>query len=125
GAIKAVSNISLQIKRNQVLGLIGPNGAGKTTLVNCISGFLLPTSGVVRLDDQSVGNWSPELARKKGVARTFQGGRLFQRLSVLDNVVVAGVALGMSQEGAQDEANQLLEWVGYRGDLWQPAASVP
>lgn len=125
GAVKAVSNISLQLRPRQVLGLIGPNGAGKTTLVNCISGFIRPTAGAIRFGDVSHRHWSPEQARKQGVARTFQGGRLFADLSVHDNVIVAGVALGIAYDDAAAQALELLQWSGYRGDVDRKAGAVP
>ncbi|WP_397473617.1 ABC transporter ATP-binding protein [Pusillimonas sp.] len=125
GALAAISNISLGMSPGRVTGLIGPNGAGKTTLVNCLSGFLSPSDGGIFLDAKPVGRWSPERARKKGVARTFQGGRLFGELSVLENVEVAGLALGMSRRRASGAAADLLGWVGYEGDLHCSADAIP
>ncbi|MCI2810990.1 ABC transporter ATP-binding protein [Eoetvoesiella caeni] len=125
GALAAISDINLGMSTGEVLGLIGPNGAGKTTLVNCISGFLNPTKGSISLNDKPVGKWSPEQARKLGVARTFQGGRLFGALTVLENVEVAGLGLGMSRSQARTQAQELLGWVGFRGDLNGKAVDIP
>lgn len=125
GALAAISDISLGLSTGKVVGLIGPNGAGKTTLVNCISGFLNPTKGSISLNGRSVDRWSPERARRMGVARTFQGGRLFGALSLLENVEVAGLGLGMGRRQARNQAHELLDWVGCHGDVHRRAADIP
>lgn len=124
GGIKAISDVSLAIARKQVLGLIGPNGAGKTTLVNCISGFQRPTQGNIRIGAQEVSRWSPDQARHKGIARTFQGGRLFGSMTVEQNVEVAALSLGLSRSAARQHARELLGWVGYTDALDRPADTV-
>ena len=102
GGLKAVENVSFKIKKGELLGLIGPNGAGKTTLFNMLSGVYTPTSGEIILDGQKVNGISPDKLSKLGVARTFQNIRLFDNLTVLDNVKLAmnqymeyGVLTGM------------------------------
>lgn len=93
GGLTAVSNVSLKIEKNELVGLIGPNGAGKTTLFNVLTGVYAPSSGRVIFNS---GNKEIELSKlppykitRKGVARTFQNIRLFKELSVLDNVKIA------------------------------------
>ena len=108
----ALSDISLEIREGEVLGLIGPNGAGKTTLVNCLTGFQRPTTGDVVLNGASCGHLSADEFRKAGVARTFQAGRLFADLTVLENVEVAAVALGATRRAAVAEARAVLTWLG-------------
>ena len=125
GGIKAISDVNLTMARKQVLGLIGPNGAGKTTLVNCISGFQRPTEGDIRIGGEEVSRWSPDKARHKGIARTFQGGRLFGSMTVGQNVEVAALSLGLSRSAARERARDLLAWVGYSGDMDRPADTVP
>ncbi|RJG02628.1 ABC transporter ATP-binding protein [Noviherbaspirillum sedimenti] len=124
GGVKAISDVTLSIFRKEVLGLIGPNGAGKTTLVNCISGFQKPTSGQIQLEGSVVSNWSPALSRKRGIARTFQGGRLFGSMTVLQNVEAAALALGMHRNSARAKACEMLQWAGYTGSLERPAETV-
>ncbi|MBX3094025.1 MAG: ABC transporter ATP-binding protein [Cryobacterium sp.] len=85
----ALDDVSLSLKRGEVLGVIGPNGSGKSTLVNVISGVLAPTSGTVVIDGHDVTAVAPPIISRHGVARSFQTVRLFRRLSVRDNV--AGV----------------------------------
>jgi branched-chain amino acid transport system ATP-binding protein len=112
GGLAAISEVSLQIVRLDILGLIGPNGAGKTTLVNCLTGFLAPTSGCVELGGRGLSGWSPREIRRAGISRTFQAGRLFKEMSVLENVEVVAVALGASRHRARDQAREILDWLG-------------
>ncbi len=110
--LTALSDVSLSVPRATVTGLIGPNGAGKTTLVNVLTGFQAPTSGKVRLGDEDVSGLEPHKLRRRGVARTFQGGRMFKDLSVLDNLEVTGVGMGLSRREAAEQALALLDWIG-------------
>ena len=112
GGLVAIAGVSLTVRRGEVFGLIGPNGAGKTTLVNCLTGFQKPTAGRVRLDDGDVTGWPPERMRRAGVARSFQAGRLFRDMTVLDNVEVTGVGLGQSRRHAATAAIEMLAWIG-------------
>ena len=86
GGLKAVDNLNLSIKKNQLYGLIGPNGAGKTTVFNMLTGVYKPTSGTIYLDGVNITGKSPAQINKYGIARTFQNIRLFKDMSVLDNV---------------------------------------
>ncbi len=110
--VKAVSNVDLAVRPGQVVGLIGPNGAGKTTLVNALTGFVTPSSGAILLDGEPLGRLGADRFRHAGIARTFQGGRLFRALTVLANVAAAGVGLGMSRRAATDSALALLDRMG-------------
>lgn len=89
GGIKAVQNISFDVRENELLGLIGPNGAGKTTVFNMISGFYTADSGHILFSEKIINALKPETINKSGIARTFQNIRLFGQLSVLDNVQLA------------------------------------
>ena len=86
--VHAVRDVSLRVAPGEVVGLIGPNGCGKTTLVNVASGALAPSDGVVRVDGSDLTGASAPRFAAAGVVRTFQDLRLFERMSVLDNVVV-------------------------------------
>jgi len=88
GGVHAVAEVDLAIAAGQVFGLIGPNGAGKTTLVNLISGHLRVDGGAIRFDGADVTRLAPHELTARGIARTFQGVRLFKGLSVLENVLV-------------------------------------
>lgn len=110
--LRALSEVDLTVAPGQIVGLIGPNGAGKTTLVNVLTGFQALTTGAVRLDGQPLSNLKPHEMRRRGIARTFQGGRLFRDLPVIDNLEVTGVGLGLSRATAIAEATAMLDWVG-------------
>lgn len=110
--LKALSGVDLTVASGQIVGLIGPNGAGKTTLVNVLTGFQAATEGSVRLDGQGLSGLRPHEVRRRGIARTFQGGRLFRDLPVIDNLEVTGVGLGQSRRAAIAEAEAMLGWVG-------------
>lgn len=121
--LAAISNVTLAIERHQVVGLIGPNGAGKTTLVNCLTGFQKPTEGRVIFGDYDTADWGPTDFRRHGIARTFQAGRLFNDMTVLENAEVTGVALGLSRDKARTLAMELIGWLGL-GDKRHLPASV-
>jgi branched-chain amino acid transport system ATP-binding protein len=91
GGIKAVTNISLEVNKGEIVGLIGPNGAGKTTFFNLLTGIYAPTSGEVSYElNQNITSkdLKPHKIARYGIARTFQNIRLFKNMSVLDNVLV-------------------------------------
>jgi branched-chain amino acid transport system ATP-binding protein len=110
--LTAIDSVAERVQAGEILGLIGPNGAGKTTLVNAITGFQTPDDGDILLDEARVTESKPHVLRRRGVARTFQGGRLFREMSVAENVEVAGVGMGLSRRVANEEAMALLEWIG-------------
>lgn len=89
GGLKAVNDFSMEIQEGQLYGLIGPNGAGKTTVFNLLTGVYKPDQGIVKLDGQDITGKKTIDINKAGIARTFQNIRLFNKLSVLDNVKVA------------------------------------
>lgn len=87
GGLVALSDISMEVRSGEIIGIIGPNGAGKTTLFNVITGIYTPTEGTVSLLGQNVTGWKPHKITQLGFARTFQNIRLYARLSVRDNVI--------------------------------------
>lgn len=88
GGVTAVADAVFDLREGELLSIIGPNGAGKTTLFNLISGLDAPDAGSVRFLGQDVTRAAPERLARLGMARTFQHGRVFGNLSVLDNVLV-------------------------------------
>ena len=88
GGVRALYDVSFEVRRGEICALIGPNGAGKTTLVNIVSGFLRPSSGQVILGEREIAGARPHQVAAAGIARTFQNIRLFGELSVLENVLV-------------------------------------
>lgn len=86
GGLRAVDDFDLNIEKGELYGLIGPNGAGKTTVFNLLTGVYKPSEGTIRLDGKNLVGKKTEEINKEGVARTFQNIRLFNKLSVIDNV---------------------------------------
>jgi branched-chain amino acid transport system ATP-binding protein len=109
GGIRAVDDISFDIAAGELVGLIGPNGSGKTTLLNMLSGYLKPNAGEVLLDGTPCQGLKPEILAHRGLTRMFQLTRVFARLSVVDNLLVAGRALGLDAKAAQARVETLLE----------------
>jgi len=110
--LKALSGVTLAVPRGRITGLIGPNGAGKTTLINVLTGFQRVDAGTVELEGEMVNGIAAHKLRRKAVARTFQSGRLFHDLPVVDNLEVTGVGLGLTRHHAIAEAERLMEWLG-------------
>jgi branched-chain amino acid transport system ATP-binding protein len=88
GGLTAVNEISLSVAAGECVSVIGPNGAGKSTLFNLLAGTDRPDGGIVRFDGEDVTGFAPDEFARRGVARTFQHGRVFGNLSVLDNVLI-------------------------------------
>jgi branched-chain amino acid transport system ATP-binding protein len=88
GGLLALDRVSFAVQTGEIFGLIGPNGAGKTTLFNLISGVTPPTGGAVLWRGAAITGQAPHRLNRLGLARTFQNLRLFDGLSVLDNLLV-------------------------------------
>ncbi len=125
GGFRALTDVSLSVAAGQVVGLIGPNGAGKTTCVNVLTGFQRPTAGQVMLEGRDVSGLPAHRLRRAGVARTFQAGRLFGGLDVLDNLACTGVGLGQRRSEAEHQASDLLGWMGIAALESRGAAGLP
>jgi branched-chain amino acid transport system ATP-binding protein len=93
GGVKALSDLSLDIRDNEILAIIGPNGAGKTALLNCISGFYKPQKGEIYYDGRRITRMRPDKVAALGLARTFQNIELYTGLSTQDNIMAARHAL--------------------------------
>jgi len=122
--LAAVREVTLELRRHEVVGLIGPNGAGKSTLVNLLTGFDRPTSGRVELDGRDVTSWSPHRRARAGLARTFQHTRSFATLSARENVEVAALAVGDAPRAARRRADELIELLGLGAVAGTPAAAL-
>jgi branched-chain amino acid transport system ATP-binding protein len=88
GGLAAVQDLSLQVAPREIVSVIGPNGAGKTTVFNLITELYRPTSGDIVFDGRSLLGLSPDRVLRRGIARTFQNIRLFNNMTVLENVLV-------------------------------------
>ncbi len=89
GGLTAVGDVNFNVNKDSITGLIGPNGAGKTTIFNLITGVYKVTSGNVVFEGKNITNKEPYLIAEAGITRTFQNIRLFKKLSVYDNVLIA------------------------------------
>lgn len=89
GGIKAVSNITFDVKEGEILSIIGPNGAGKTTIFNLITGFYIPENGKIFFKSNDITNLPTYKRVNLGIARTFQNLRLFKSMSIFENVLSA------------------------------------
>ena len=140
GGLTAVNNFSLELAEGELVGLIGPNGAGKTTVFNLITGVYRPTAGTISFCGEKITGLRPDAITRRGIARTFQNIRLFGRLTVLENVLVAQhLRLGASPLAAvlrlpnyrrseatmRRRAESLLAAVGLSALAEAPAASLP
>jgi branched-chain amino acid transport system ATP-binding protein len=143
GGLEALKDISFNIDRDEIIGLIGPNGAGKTTLFNCVAGIEKPTGGQIIFNGEgrtiSIGGKKPEAVTALGIARTFQNIRLFDNLTVIDNVKIGrhcrtkslffGAVVRNKFQQAEEKmiaesAERFLEFVGLKGRGQEIARSL-
>src|SRR4029079_13699236 len=113
GGIVALDGVSFDVDRGVVAGLIGPNGAGKTTVFNVITRLYTPDSGEVELDGTTLLRTSPHQIVRRCIARAFQNINLFRSMTVLENVLVGGHALG--RRVGERDALEALDVVGLAG----------
>ncbi len=140
GGIVALDSVSFQLERGQILGLIGPNGAGKTTLFNCLSRLYQPSSGDVIVEGRSIINRPAHRIAEIGIGRTFQNVALFDRLTVLDNVMTGAHARGRSNlindalalpqaqresKAQHAKAMQIIDELGLQDVALRPVAGLP
>lgn len=140
GGLDALQDVGFNLYEQQIKALIGPNGAGKTTLFNCVTGALRPTAGHILLEERDVTGWPAHRMCRAGVARTFQHSRLFDDMTVLENVMVgrhartsAGVLAALlrlprhrrEEEEARAAAMEALWRVGLEGHAAELAANLP
>lgn len=127
GGLRAIDNVTFSIDSGEIFGLIGPNGAGKTTMFNIITANYKPTSGSIKLLDEEITRYKPNKIVTKGIARTFQNIRLFESMSVLENVLIglhhsmrytfveAAFRLGRffkEEREAREKAMEILRYIG-------------
>ncbi len=116
GGLAALTDVTYDVRRGEILGLIGPNGAGKTTLFNCVNGFYPPTKGEVFFKGEKVSGLQPYQICKRGMGRTFQVVKPLQRMSVLDNVIASSFLRAPTKSGATKLAIESLQFTGLYED---------
>jgi branched-chain amino acid transport system ATP-binding protein len=126
GGFTAVNNVSFKVDEGEILGLIGPNGSGKSTIFNLLSGMMAPSAGSIRFFGQEIAGHPPHLIINRGLGRTFQIPRPFRRLSLFDNVVLAGYyGQGRhSRARAFEAAERALALVGLPSDRSTPVTGL-
>ncbi len=138
GGVRALKDVSFEVKKGEIFGIIGPNGSGKTTLINCITGFVRPDGGRVFFKGRDITGLPPHKIANLGIARTFQIMRPFYSLPAYKNVVIAlwsprarrrGGWRGGGRLGDRDTvAIDILEEIGFERDSRVPyktASSLP
>jgi ABC-type branched-subunit amino acid transport system ATPase component len=133
GGVQALATCHLEVQQGSIAGLIGPNGSGKTTLFNVITGYERATEGEVRFGGTAITNSSPERVFALGIGRTFQLTRIFARLTVLENMLVAtqrregwmrSLVRGAGSSSERSRAIELLEFVGIARLAGEPAGNL-
>jgi len=124
GGLKALENVSLDIGLGEIRGIIGPNGSGKTTLVNLVTGIYGASSGRIYFLGRRIDGMRPDAIAKTGVMRTFQIPKVFQDMTVAENMLVPAFAQGLSKNEAFDRASELLDFVLLSDLKDEPAKSL-
>jgi branched-chain amino acid transport system ATP-binding protein len=133
GGITAVDGVSFDVEEGEILGLIGPNGCGKSTLFNCILGQLTPSDGEVKVDGKIVTGLRPSELNRLGVSRTFQLLQVFPKLSVRENLILAGQEhqgsmmsrlFGPSDAGQTEAADRMIAFFGLGHLAAEPAGGL-
>ncbi|HUI66805.1 MAG TPA: ABC transporter ATP-binding protein [Nitrospirota bacterium] len=112
GGLSALTNVSFEVNKGDIVGLIGPNGAGKTTLFNVVNGFYKPSKGEVFFRGRTISGLKPHQICQQGIARTFQVVKPLQRMSVFDNVLASAFLRTASRGEAAALALDILQFTG-------------
>jgi len=124
GGLQALGGVTLDIQRGEILALVGPNGSGKSTLINMISGHFPLTSGSIALDGQVISSLAPHEVARRGIARTYQIPRLFEHMTVLENVRLCAAFGHEEVDPADDPQAQARHWLAFTG-LLEKAGQFP
>jgi ABC-type branched-subunit amino acid transport system ATPase component/ABC-type branched-subunit amino acid transport system permease subunit len=132
GGVTAARGVSLVADPGRITSIIGPNGAGKTTVLNMIGGFYRPDAGSIRLGNRDLSRASAWQVARAGIARTYQTTKLFEAMTVIDNVLVAlrcgrlgGILADAAVMADLRTAEALIAFVGYRGPVAAQAGDLP
>jgi branched-chain amino acid transport system ATP-binding protein len=127
GGVRALNDISFEMRSGEILGLMGANGAGKTTLFSLIAGNVAPSAGEIWFDGSRIDGKGPHQVNRLGIARTFQIVRPFATMTVLENVTVGalyGRGRTMSQRHAREQCLAILDEVGLADRAEMPASAL-
>jgi len=112
GSLAAVDDVSLSVRKGEIIGLIGPNGAGKTTFFNCLTGYLTPQNGAVQFDGHLITGLRPNRVCRLGLARTFQIVQVFREMTTWENVIVGAFCRTANSAEAYRETMEILKFMG-------------
>lgn len=124
GGVAAISEVTFEIKRGEILGIIGPNGAGKTTLINAITGVFQPDRGSIWFDGSTIVKYRLYRASRLGIGRTFQQPQTLLSLKCIENVKIAGLTRGLSHKQSEEKAEGILSVLGLAKFAWRPASDL-
>ena len=127
GGVRALNGVGFRIEPGRIVGIMGPNGAGKTTLFNLVTGIYRPGSGVIRFAGRQLQGQSPSRICRAGIGRTFQSGRPFTNMTVLENVLVGVHYGGATRPGAAEAAGRaaaVLDFVGLGRHAGRPVGAL-
>lgn len=115
GGIQALRGVSLEVRRGEILALVGPNGSGKSTLINMISGHFPLSSGSIELEGRPIAGLPPHQIARCGIARTYQIPRLFEHLTVLENVRLCAAFGPDDTAHAESDEQTAYRWLAFTG----------
>ena len=116
GGLTALSEVTIEFRPGEILGIIGPNGAGKSTLVNVLAGVFYPTAGRIWFEGRDITNQPPHQRFRLGIGRTFQLMRPLHHLSLIENIMVGALfGRGLTQKNARREASLMAAFMGLTG----------
>jgi ABC-type branched-subunit amino acid transport system ATPase component len=124
GALTVLDGVSLDVEAGQIHGVIGPNGAGKTTLFNVVNGIYSASGGAIRFKSEDITNRAVSEIAGRGIGRTFQVARVFREMTLIENMVVPTIPMGMARTHAVRRANDLLELAQLDHLRDQPAIEI-
>jgi len=125
GGVAANDHISLDIEKEEIIGLIGPNGAGKTTLFNCIVGYHRPDQGTILFKGKDITGLKPFQTNREGIGRTFQIMSISGDLTVLENVMIGSFCRTSDREAARQEASEILDLLELEKDADARLTQLP
>lgn len=126
GRLRAVDSLSFEVREGEILGVMGPNGAGKTTVFNLLTGVLKPDEGDIQYQGKDITHESPAKRCRRGIGRTYQIPRPFDKMTVFENLLVGAVhGGGLSEKRARGKVRDILDLIGLISKTDHLAGSLP
>jgi branched-chain amino acid transport system ATP-binding protein len=126
GRLRAVDSLSFEVREGEILGVMGPNGAGKTTLFNLLTGVYKPDEGDIHYQGKDITHESPAKRCRRGIGRTYQIPRPFDKMTVFENLLVGAVhGGGLSEKRARGKVQDILDLIGLISKAHHMAGPLP